>query len=43
MICEHCNKEVSEIKAPEELKDKQCFACGSFLTDEEIEQLIADK
>jgi hypothetical protein len=39
MNCEHCNKKITEYKEPEILQDKQCFACGSFLTDEEISEL----
>jgi len=41
MTCKECNKEVENIIAPETLQDKQCFACGSFLTEEEIDSLKA--
>mgnify|MGYP003637271900 FL=1 len=39
MNCKHCNKKITEYINVKELKDKQCFACGSFLTDKEIEIL----
>ena len=41
-ICPHCNTEhESEIVSPakDELVDKQCFYCGTILTDVQIEAL----
>ena len=39
MNCPECNKEVTELTYPETLQDGQCFACGSILTQEEIDAL----
>lgn len=41
MNCPECNKEVEELVYPTELVDNQCFACGSVLTQEEIDALEA--
>lgn len=41
-ICPHCNTEhESEIVSPakDELVDRQCFYCGTILTDAQIEAL----
>lgn len=42
-ICQHCETELGggvTPTAPESPVDRQCFACGSFLTDEKIAALM---
>jgi len=44
MICEHCHKDYNPetVNIPNPLPDHMCSFCGTQLTEEEIQTLIAE-
>lgn len=44
MICEHCHKDynLETVNIPSPLPDRMCAYCGTELTEEEVQILIAE-